>query len=116
LIQTIFIKTTDILIIAPCTGNTLAKIANAITDTPVLMATKAHLRNLGPVVIAVSTNDALSGNAKNIGTLLNTKNIYFVPMKQDNPIEKQRSMVADFAKLEETILLALKGKQVQPIF
>jgi len=109
-------KKLDILIIAPCTGNTLGKMANAITDTSVLMAAKAHLRNNRPVVIAASTNDALSGNAKNIGLLLNTKNIYFVPMKQDNPIEKERSLVADFSKLRETVVLAMRGKQLQPIF
>ncbi|MCL2861343.1 MAG: dipicolinate synthase subunit B [Firmicutes bacterium] len=110
------VKKLDIVIIAPCTGNTLAKLANAITDTPVLMTAKAHLRNNRPVVIAASTNDALSSNAKNIGLLLNTKNIFFVPMKQDNPIEKQRSLVADFSKLRETIELAMEGKQLQPIF
>ena len=106
----------DVIVIAPCTGNTLAKLAHAITDTPVLMSAKAHLRNNRPLVIAVSTNDALSGNAKNIGYLLNAKNIYFVPMKQDNPIEKERSMVADFSKLNQTIEKALEQKQIQPIF
>ena len=109
-------KLLDILIIAPTTGNTLAKLANSITDTPVLMAAKAHIRNNRPLVLAVSTNDALSGTAKNIGHLLNYKNIYFVPMKQDDPIKKERSVVADFLLIDKTLELALEGKQIQPIF
>lgn len=109
-------KTLDILVIEPCTGNTLAKLASGITDTPVTLAAKAHLRNERPLVIAVSTNDALSGAAKNIGNLMNYKNIFFVPMKQDDYINKPRSVVADFSKTAETIELALKGKQYQPIF
>ncbi|MCL2797311.1 MAG: dipicolinate synthase subunit B [Firmicutes bacterium] len=106
----------DVLIIAPCTGNTLSKLANAITDTPVLMAAKAHIRNDRPVVIAVSTNDALSGSAKNIGALLNYRNVFFVPMRQDDPFTKERSMVADYSKVYETLEAALEGRQLQPIF
>ena len=91
-------KLFDVMAVAPCTGNTLAKLAAGITDTPVTLAVKAHLRNLRPTVIAVSTNDALSGSAQNIGRLLNRKNIFFVPMKQDDPEKKPRSVVADFRK------------------
>lgn len=109
-------KLLDVMTVVPCTGNTLAKLACAITDTPVLMACKSHLRNNRPVVIAVSTNDALSGNAKNIGALLGTKNYYFVPMKQDDPTNKPFSVVADFDKLNETIVYAARGIQMQPIF
>ena len=109
-------KLLDILVVAPCTGNTLAKLANSITDTAVTMAVKAHLRNARPVVIAVSTNDALSGSAKNIGTLLNYKNIYFVPMKQDDHEKKPTSVVADFELILPTIEKALKGEQLQPIY
>lgn len=105
----------DILVIAPCTGNTIAKIANAITDGPVTMACKAHLRNMRPVVIAVSTNDGLSANAKNIGTLLNMKNIYMVPFGQDDPIKKCTSLVADFDQLLPAVLSALQNSQMQPI-
>lgn len=105
----------DILVIAPCTGNTIAKIANAVTDGPVTMACKAHLRNMRPVVIAVSTNDGLSANAKNIGTLLNTKNIYFVPFGQDDPIKKCTSLVADFEQILPTITSALLNNQIQPV-
>lgn len=105
----------DIMIVAPCTGNTLAKIANAITDTPLTMACKAHLRNQRPLVLAIATNDALGANAKNIGLLLNMKNIYFVPFKQDDPFNKPNSMIANFEKIEETLKEALKGKQIQPI-
>jgi dipicolinate synthase subunit B len=105
----------DILIIAPTTGNTLAKIANGVNDTCVTMAAKAHLRNSRPLVIAVSTNDALSAAAGNIGKLMNTKNIYFVPMKQDNFLKKPTSVVADFAMIEKTLLSALKGEQIQPV-
>jgi dipicolinate synthase subunit B len=105
----------DILIIAPCTGNTIAKIANAITDGPVTMACKAHLRNMRPVVIAVSTNDGLSTNAKNIGALLNMKNIFMVPFGQDDPIKKCTSLVADFDQILPTVLNALQNSQIQPI-
>lgn len=108
-------KILDILIVAPCTGNTLAKLANGITDTPVLMAIKAHLRNQRPVVLAVSTNDGLSMNAKNIGLLLNTKNIFMVPFGQDNPHGKPTSLVADMTKIPETVEIALEGKQIQPL-
>ncbi len=105
----------DIMIVAPCTGNTLAKLANAITDTPLVMACKAHLRNQRPLVLAIATNDALDNNAKNIGLLLNTKNVYFVPFGQDDPFNKPNSMIANFEKIEETLREALKGKQIQPI-
>lgn len=108
-------KLLDILVIAPCTGNTLAKINHAITDTPVLMATKAQLRNNKPVVIAISTNDGLSANAKNIGELLNKKNIYFVPYSQDDYSKKHRSTVADFSLIARTVDLAMQGIQIQPI-
>lgn len=105
----------DILVIAPCTGNTLAKVANAVTDTPVTMAVKAHLRNNKPVVIAISTNDGLGGNAKNLGMLLNMKNMYFVPFGQDDPAKKVNSLVAQFDLIVPTIVEALKGKQLQPM-
>ena len=106
----------DALIIAPCTGNTLSKIANGITDTPVCMAAKAHLRNNSPLVIALATNDALSGNLKNIATLMLRKNVYFTPMIQDDPNNKPHSLVADFDKIEETLSQALKGQQITKIF
>lgn len=105
----------DILVIAPCTGNTLGKLAGGITDTAVTMACKAHLRNARPVVIAVSSNDALTNSGKNIGLLLNQKQMYFVPMRQDDTAKKPASIVADFALLPQTIELALQGKQIQPI-
>jgi len=105
----------DIMIVAPCTGNTLAKLANGIADTPLTMACKAHLRNQRPLVLAIATNDALGANAKNIGLLLNMKNIYFVPFGQDDPFKKPNSMIANFEKIEETLREALKGKQIQPI-
>lgn len=105
----------DALIIAPCTGNTLAKLANGITDTSVTMAAKATLRNQKPVIIAVSTNDGLGGSGKNIGLLHNTKNIYFVPYGQDDPIKKTNSLVADMSKITETLSLALQGKQIKEI-
>jgi dipicolinate synthase subunit B len=108
-------KLFDILIAAPCTGNTLAKLANGITDTPALMAIKAHLRNQRPVVIAISTNDGLGLNAKNIAALLNTKSIYLVPFGQDNPAVKPNSLVAQMDKIIDTICHALEGKQVQPV-
>lgn len=106
----------DVLLVEPCTGNTLAKLANGITDTAVTMACKSHLRNSRPLVLAVSTNDALGNSARNIGALLNYKNIYFVPMKQDDCINKPRSVVADFSQTQNAILSALNGEQVQPIF
>ena len=105
----------DALIVAPATGSTLAKLANGIADTPVTLAAKAHLRNEAPIVIAVSTNDALAGNAANIGALLNRKHYYFVPFRQDSPQKKPRSMVADFSKLTDTVCHALQGEQLQPI-
>ena len=105
----------DILVIFPCTGNTVAKLANGITDTPVLMGAKAHLRNNKPLVISLSTNDALGMNMKNIGLLLNTKNIFFVPFGQDNPVKKENSLIAHTEKLIPTLELALEGKQYQPI-
>lgn len=105
----------DILVIAPCTGNTLGKMANGITDTSVTLAAKAHLRNKRPVVIAVSTNDALGAAAKNLGLLMNCKNLYFVPMRQDDHINKPNSLVADFEKIPETILDALGGIQTEPV-
>ena len=105
----------DILLIAPCTGNTLAKLANGITDTPVLMAAKAHLRNAKPLVISVSTNDALGINFKNIGELFNSKNIYFVPFGQDDPVKKPSSMIARTGLIENTLKEALEGRQIQPV-
>ena len=108
-------KLLDALVIAPCTGNTLAKLSHGIADTPVTMAAKSHLRNGRPVLIAVSTNDALSGAAENIGRLLARKNYYFVPFGQDDPDGKPTSMVADFGKIPQALELALDGKQLQPI-
>ncbi|HHW48276.1 MAG TPA: dipicolinate synthase subunit B [Clostridiaceae bacterium] len=105
----------DIVIVAPCTGNTLAKIANGITDTTVTMAVKAHLRNQKPVVLAISTNDGLGANARNLGMLLNRKNIYFVPFGQDDPVKKCNSLVAKFDMIIPTLKDALKGKQIQPV-
>lgn len=109
-------KLLDILIIAPCTGNTLAKLAAGIADTSVTMAAKSHLRNGRPVLIAVSTNDALAGAAKNIGALMNYKNIYFVPMRQDDCLGKPTSLVADFSRIYDSMLAALQGRQIQPLF
>ena len=103
------------MLILPCTGNTLAKLAYAITDNAVLMATKAHLRNGKPVVLAISTNDALGMNAKNIGTLLSSKNFYFVPFKQDAPIQKPNSLSFNSAKVIETLENAFENKQIQPV-
>ena len=105
----------DLLIIAPCTGNTLAKIAGGITDSSVTMAVKAHLRNQKPVVIAVSTNDGLGNSAKNIGVLLNTKNIYLVPFGQDDYLGKPNSLVADMTRIIPTVEAAFDGRQLQPI-
>ncbi len=108
-------KLFDALVIAPCTGNTLAKLARSIADGPVTMAVKSHLRNGRPVLVAVSTNDALAGAAENIGKLLGRKHYYFVPFGQDDPLKKPTSMVADFEKLPQALELALSGKQMQPI-
>ncbi|MEM1483750.1 dipicolinate synthase subunit B [Oscillospiraceae bacterium PP1C4] len=106
----------DVMAIVPCTGNTIGKLANGITDTAILMAAKANLRNGKPLVIAISTNDALTGSARNIGTLMNAKNVYFVPMSQDDPFHKPASMVAHFNQVGATIEAALQGRQQQPIF
>lgn len=108
-------KMTDIMLVAPCSGNTLAKLANGITDTPAVMAVKSHLRNGNPVVIAVSTNDGLSGSAENIGKLLNRANYFFVPIRQDNPITKPRSLVFDDKYIVKTLESALDREQIQPI-
>ncbi|WP_054694734.1 dipicolinate synthase subunit B [Syntrophomonas palmitatica] len=108
-------KILDVVVVAPATGNTIAKLANGIVDTPALMAIKAQLRNLRPIVIAVSSNDALGLNARNIGMLLNMKNIFFVPFRQDNPVEKANSLVADMDQLADTVVSALQGKQKQPV-
>ncbi len=105
----------DIMVVAPCSGNTLAKLANGITDTPVLMAAKAHLRNSKPLVLGISTNDGLSVNAKNLGLVLNMKNIYFVPFGQDNPYEKVNSLVSHMHLIGETLERAIEGKQLQPL-
>ena len=105
----------DIIVVSPCTGNTTAKIALGITDTPVTMAVKAHLRNDRPVVIGLATNDALGASAKNIGLLQNTKNIYFIPYGQDDAQSKPTSLVCDFSKTRETVENALSGIQLQPI-
>lgn len=105
----------DVLVIEPCTGNTLGKLANGITDTPVTMAAKAHLRNGRSLVLAVSTNDALGASARNIGTLMNAKNIFFVPMRQDSPRGKPASLVADFSETAAAIKSALEGRQTQPL-
>ena len=105
----------DVLVIAPCTGNTLAKLAAGIADTAVTMAAKAHLRNGRPVVVAVSTNDGLAGAARNIGELLCRKHYYFVPFRQDDPEVKPTSLVADFTLLPAAITAALEGRQLQPV-
>lgn len=108
-------KLLDALVIAPCTGNTLAKLAHGIADGPVTMAAKSHLRNGRPVIVAVSTNDALGAAAENIGKLLSRKHYYFVPFRQDDPENKPTSMVADFSLIPETVEAALEGRQLQPI-
>ena len=108
-------KTLDVLVIAPCTGSTLARLANGFSDTSVSMAAKAMWRNDRPVVIAVSTNDGLSGSAKNIGLLMEKKNVYFVPYRQDDPVKKPTSLVADFSLINETVDAALEGRQIQPL-
>lgn len=109
-------KMVDLMIVAPCTGNTLAKLANGITDTSVTMAVKSSLRIDTPVLIALATNDALAASAQNMGRLLNNKNIYFVPISQDDPEKKPHSLVANFDMLLPAALAALEGKQIQPIF
>ena len=105
----------EVMVIAPSTGNTAAKLWNGIIDTPVLMAAKAHMRNGNPLVLAISTNDALGNCFKNIGNLMNMKQIYFVPFGQDDYVKKPNSMVADLEQLPETIRMALDGKQIQPV-
>lgn len=108
-------KLLDALIIAPCTGNTLAKLAHSIADTPVTMAAKSHLRNGRPVIVAISTNDALAGAAENIGKLLARKHYYFVPFGQDDAKNKPTSIVADFTRIPQALDAALAGRQVQPL-
>lgn len=105
----------DVVIVAPCTGNTLAKLAHSITDTAVTMAVKAQLRNERPVVLAIATNDGLAGSAKNIGLLLDKKHVYFVPFGQDDPHGKPRSLVADMSKISPAAQEAINGRQIQPI-
>ena len=108
-------KLLDLLVIAPCTGNTLAKLAASIADTPVTMAVKSHLRNSRPVLLAISTNDALAGAAENIGKLMGRKNYFFVPFRQDDPIGKPTSVVADFSRIPEAAKAATEGRQLQPL-
>ncbi len=108
-------KLLDLLVIAPCTGDTLGKLANGIADTSVTLAAKAHLRNKRPILVAVSTNDGLAGNAKNIGTLLNTKGYFFVPFGQDDPKNKETSLVAHMEAIPESVKEAMEGRQIQPI-
>ena len=108
-------KLLDALVIAPCTGNTLAKLAHGLADTPVTMAAKSHLRNGRPVIIAVSSNDALGAGAENIGRLLAKKHYYFVPFRQDDPQGKPTSMVADFTRIPDTLAAAIEGSQLQPV-
>lgn len=106
----------DALVICPCTGNTLAKLARGITDTPVCMAAKAHLRSDRPLLICLASNDAMSANLGNIATLLNRKQVYFLPMRQDDPVSKPHSLVADFTRTEEALAAAFEGKQLRPLF
>ncbi len=108
-------KLLDLLVVAPCTGNTLAKLAAGVADTPVTLACKAHLRNARPIVLAVSTNDGLAANARSIGTLLDRKHLYFVPFGQDDAEKKPTSLVADMAQIPETVAAALEGRQLQPV-
>lgn len=108
-------KLLDVLVICPCTGNTLAKLANGVTDSTVTLAAKAHLRNGRPLVICPATNDALAASAKNIGALLDKKHVYFVPFRQDDPQGKPTSVVADFSLVPDTIAAALEGRQLQPL-
>ncbi|MDD5796605.1 MAG: dipicolinate synthase subunit B [Oscillospiraceae bacterium] len=109
-------KICDLLLIAPCTGNTLAKLSLGITDSPVTMAAKSHLRIQRPVLLSVATNDGLGASAQNIGRLLNTKNVYFVPMTQDDYVKKPNSLVSKFQLIPYCVELALKGQQPQPVF
>ncbi len=106
---------TDIMLVAPCTGNTAAKLANGITDTPVTMAVKSHLRQAKPVLLSIATNDALGASAQNIGRLMNTRHYYFVPFGQDSPSKKPNSLVADFEKIPLAIEFALHENQIQPV-
>jgi len=106
----------DALLVAPCTANTMAKLAMGITDTTVTMAVKSMLRNEKPIILALATNDALRASAKNLGLLLNTKNYYFVPLRQDAPVKKPSSLVADFTQISDTVAAALGGLQIQPMF
>ncbi len=108
-------KLLDALIVCPCTGNTLGKLAHGITDGPVTMAAKSHLRNGRPLILALATNDGLGASAPNLGSLLGRKNLYFVPFGQDDPFGKPTSLVADYTRLEETVEAALRGKQLQPL-
>ncbi len=105
----------DVLVVCPCTGNTLAKLANGVTDTTVTMAAKSHLRNGRPLVLCPATNDGLSGSARNIGALLDKKNVYFVPFRQDDPAGKPTSLVADFSLVPDAVQAALEGRQLQPV-
>ncbi len=106
----------EALVICPCTGNTLAKLANGITDTPVCMASKAHLRSDRPLLVTLASNDAMSANLRNIGTLLSRKSVYFTPLRQDDPVGKPHSLVADFTKVPEALEKALRGEQMRPLF
>ena len=108
-------KLLDVLVIAPCTGSTLSRLANGMSDTSVTMAAKAMWRNGRPVVVAVSTNDGLAGSAKNIAALLDKKHVFFVPYRQDDPVGKPTSLVADFTKINDTVDAALQGRQLQPL-
>lgn len=108
-------KLLDVLVICPCTGNTLGKLAHGITDSAVTMAAKAHLRNGRPLVLALATNDGLSANAANVGAMLGRKNVWFVPFGQDDPVGKPTSLMADFGKIPDTIGAAMEGVQIQPI-
>ncbi len=106
----------DVLVVAPCTGSTLGKLANGISDTPVTLAVKSHLRRSRPVVLAVSTNDALGGSYRSIALLKNMKHLFFVPMAQDDVVNKPNSLVADFSRIDDTIACAMAGMQIQPLF
>ncbi len=109
-------KMCDLMLVCPCTGNTLSKMAMGITDTPVTMAVKSHLRILRPVLLCVASNDALGASAQNIGKLMNTKNIYFVPLSQDDPKNKPNSLVSHFELIPQCVEFALKNEQYQPVF
>jgi len=108
-------KMADVMLVCPCTGNTMAKLANSITDTPVTMAVKSHIRNNRPALLAIATNDALAGSAKNIGVLMNLRNYFFVPLRQDDSEKKPTSVISAFSKIPEAVESALKGKQLQPV-